>query len=128
MSSDLRYLILADGAFGPQTSKTANACIRYTPERVVGVIDARHAGKTAESVLGFGGEIPVVATLAEGLRLNPTALLVGIAPAGGQLPEPWITLLGQAIEQAEQVREYAKKDSDLDSLRDEPAFKELVGS
>jgi uncharacterized NAD-dependent epimerase/dehydratase family protein len=98
LSRDLRYLILADGMFGPQTSKTANACIRYTPERVVGVIDASKAGQTAEQVLGFGGGIPVVASLAEGLRLEPNALLVGIAPAGGKLPPEWIRLIAGAIE------------------------------
>jgi uncharacterized NAD-dependent epimerase/dehydratase family protein len=98
MSRDLRYLVLADGNFGPQTSKTANACIRYTPERVVGVIDADQAGRTAQRVLGFGGDIPVVATLDEGLLLKPNALLIGIAPAGGQLPPSWIALLARAIE------------------------------
>jgi uncharacterized NAD-dependent epimerase/dehydratase family protein len=96
--SDLRYLVLADGLFGPEESKTANACIRYTPERVVGVLDARSAGKTSQQVLGFGGDIPVVATLEEGLALKPNALLVGIAPAGGQLPESWIELLSRAID------------------------------
>ena len=98
MPSDPRYLILADGAFGPESSKTANACIRYTPARVVGVIDAGHAGHTVQQVLGFGGEIPVVASLDEGLKLGPTALLIGIAPPGGQLPTPWIALLARAIE------------------------------
>ena len=68
MSRDQRYLILADGLFGPESSKTANACIRYTPERVVGVIDATRAGRTASDVIGFGGDIPVVATLDEGSR------------------------------------------------------------
>jgi uncharacterized NAD-dependent epimerase/dehydratase family protein len=98
MPRDPRYLILADGAFGPQTSKTANACIRYTPERVVGIVDGTQAGRTSQSVLGFGGDIPVVATLDEGLQLAPTAILVGIAPAGGQLPAEWIALLARAIE------------------------------
>ncbi len=97
MSRDLRYLILADGSFGPETSKTANACIRYTPERVVAVLDASRAGATAQQVLGYGGDIPVVATLEEGLRRGPNALLIGIAPPGGQLPAPWIALLGTAI-------------------------------
>jgi uncharacterized NAD-dependent epimerase/dehydratase family protein len=96
--ADLRFIILADGSFGPEESKTANACIRYTPERVVGVIDARHAGSNVQNILGFGGDIPVVATLEEGLRLQPNALLIGIAPAGGQLPEDWIRLLAHAIE------------------------------
>lgn len=96
--SDLRYLILADGLFGPEESKTANACIRYTPERVVGIIDASKAGRTAQQVLGFGGDIPVIGTLDEGLAFGPNALVIGIAPAGGQLPEEWIQLLARAIE------------------------------
>ena len=98
MSADLRYLILADGSFGPEDSKTANAVIRYTPERVVAVLDASKAGKTSQDVLGFGGDIPVVATLDDGLARNPNALLIGIAPPGGQLPEAWIALVARAIE------------------------------
>ena len=98
MSRDQRFLILADGLFGPESSKTANACIRYTPERVVGVIDATRAGRTAGEVVGFGGDIPVVATLDEGLALKPNALLIGIAPAGGKLPAEWILLVARAIE------------------------------
>jgi tetratricopeptide (TPR) repeat protein len=35
--------------------------------------------------------------------------------------------LRRAIETSEQVRAYAKEDSDLDPIRDEPGFKELVG-
>jgi hypothetical protein len=33
-----------------------------------------------------------------------------------------------AIERSERDRDLAKKDSDFDPIRDEPAFKELVGS
>ena len=77
-----RFLILAEGAFSPLRSKTANACIRYTPENVVAVIDSTRAGQTAQDVLGFGGSIPVVASLAEGLARKPSALLIGIAPPG----------------------------------------------
>ena len=98
MSRELRFLILADGLFGPEESKTANACIRYTPERVVGIIDTSKAGSTAQQVLGFGGDIPVVGTLEAGLALGPNALVIGIAPAGGQLPDTWIQLLAGAIE------------------------------
>jgi len=93
-----RFLALCENQFGPTTSKTANACIRYTPERVVAVIDSRHAGRTAAEVLGFGGDIPVVASLAEGLRRKPNALLIGIAPQGGSLPDEWRAMIRGAIE------------------------------
>ena len=93
-----RFLIIADGQFGPLTSKTANSCIRYFPERIVGVMDRDAAGKTVADVLGFGGRIPVVGDFAQGLALNPTAVLIGIAPAGGQLPPQWRGWLKTAIE------------------------------
>lgn len=97
MARDLRYLVLAEGQFGPMTSKTANGCIRYSPERVVAVLDSRHAGRTAGQVIGFGGDIPVVATVEEGLKLGPNALLIGIAPTGGRFPESWRGIMRSAI-------------------------------
>jgi len=93
-----RFLVLADGAFGPESSKTANACIRYTPSRVVAVWDGARAGKTAHDVLGFGGAIPVVASFDDGLRHEPNALLIGIAPPGGRLPESWKAVVARGIE------------------------------
>ena len=53
--SQPRFLILADGDFGPMTSKTANSVIRYRPQQVVGVLDRQLAGRTSQDVLGFGG-------------------------------------------------------------------------
>ncbi|HXW96635.1 MAG TPA: DUF1611 domain-containing protein [Gemmatimonadales bacterium] len=94
-----RFLILADGEFGPLTSKTANSVIRYLPDRVVAVVDRVAAGKTVQDVLGFGGAIPVLGTMAEGLARNPDAVLIGIAPVGGKLPEEWRRWLLAAIDQ-----------------------------
>ena len=41
-------------------------------------------------------------------------------------PAEALAYLRRALEKSDQAREYAKGDSDLDSLRDDPAFKELV--
>jgi uncharacterized NAD-dependent epimerase/dehydratase family protein len=89
MMDRYRYLVLTEGRFGPVTSKTANSAIRYLPDRVVGVIDSTQAGRTAQEVLGFGGPIPILPKVEDGLHLGATALLIGIAPTGGQLPESW---------------------------------------
>ncbi len=88
-TSQYRYLIIAEGNFGPETSKTANSAIRYLPERCVAVLDSTCGKRTAQEVLGFGRAIPVVATIEDGFARGPTALLIGIAPAGGQLPPAW---------------------------------------
>jgi D-glutamate N-acetyltransferase len=93
-----RFLILADGEFGPMTSKTANSVIRYLPERTLGVLDRRQAGRTVQEVLGFGGRIPIVGSMREGLALGPSAVLVGIAPLGGRLPEEWRGWLAEALD------------------------------
>ena len=92
------FLILADRDFGPLTSKTANSIIRYLPDRTVAVLDSQLAGKTAQDVLGYGGAIPVVATMREGLAFKPEAILIGIAPQGGRLPEHWRTWLAEALD------------------------------
>jgi uncharacterized NAD-dependent epimerase/dehydratase family protein len=96
------YLILAEGALSLHGAKTASSAIRYLPERVTAVIDSTHAGRTIGEVLGFGGAIPIVASLEEGLArgdVRPTALLIGVAPRSGRLPADWIPLVARAAEQ-----------------------------
>ena len=55
-----RYAILAHESFDYILSKTGNMLIRYKPNEVCAVIDRNHYGKTAEDVLGWGGNIPCV--------------------------------------------------------------------
>jgi uncharacterized NAD-dependent epimerase/dehydratase family protein len=93
-----RYLIIADGNFHPLESKTANSVIRYHPSRVVAVLDRSRTGQTAHDVLGFGGAIPVVGSIDDGLALRPTAVMIGIAPAGGKLPDEWRAWLAKALD------------------------------
>jgi len=90
-------VILAEGRFGPLTSKTANQAIRYIPEQIIGVIDSTQAGKNVQTVIGFGGNIPILASLKEFLNKNPDTLLIGIAPTGGRLPEAWRPIIIDAI-------------------------------
>src|SRR6478672_3029026 len=93
-----RFLIIADGDFSPMTSKTANSVIRYRRDYTVAVLDRTQAGKTVQQVLGFGGAIPVVGSMREGLALKPDAVLIGIAPAGGRLPEEWRGWLAETLD------------------------------
>ncbi len=88
-------IILTDGYNDWHTAKTAVCVIRYRPEQVVAVLDRQGAGKTCQEVLGLGGEIPVVGSVAEAPRAN--ALLIGIAPPGGKIPKPWRPIVLEAI-------------------------------
>ena len=98
MKTQRRYVILAEGRFGPLESKTANQVIRYLPEQVTGVIDSTKAGRTAQEVLGFGGAIPVHRDILSSLAGDPDTLLIGVAPTGGRLPESWRPIILGAIE------------------------------
>jgi uncharacterized NAD-dependent epimerase/dehydratase family protein len=98
-----RFLVIAEGAFGPETSKTANSAIRYLPDRVVAVLDSRAPGDTAQAILGFGGDIPVVRSFEDGLSRAPDAVMIGIAPAGGRLPDEWRGWILAALDQGMDV-------------------------
>ncbi len=82
-------LALAEARFSPLKSKTANGAIIYLRDEVVAVIDSTKVGMTAQDVLGYGGAIPVIKNIEEGMKFNPDTLLIGIAPTGGRLPEEW---------------------------------------
>jgi len=75
-----------------------------------------------QDVLGFGGAIPVVGDFANGLgvRGGASAVLVGIAPAGGRLPDEWRAWIRLAIERKLEVwsglHTFISDDPELGSL------------
>lgn len=93
-----RLAILAEGRFTPLDAKTAVGVLRYRPEQVAAILDSGRAGRTAQACVGVGGETPVVATLDEAAAHGAGALLIGIAPQGGELPDAWRPAVRGAIE------------------------------
>lgn len=112
-----RLVILAEGCFSIFKAKTAVGVIRYSPNKTVAVIDSTHAGKTVQDVLGFGGEIPIVASVSDSLQFQPDTLLIGIAPTGGQLPPHFREEVQCAIEHGLDVwsglHEFLSEDPEL---------------
>jgi uncharacterized NAD-dependent epimerase/dehydratase family protein len=90
-----RIVILTEGNSNPDSAKTATGILRYRPEDVVAILDSTKAGRRAGELLGVGGDIPVVANVREA---KADTLLIGIAPAGGRLPEAWRAILREAIQ------------------------------
>jgi uncharacterized NAD-dependent epimerase/dehydratase family protein len=94
-----RYAILAEGRFASSSAKTAHGLIRYGKDEVACVMDSTLAGERVAGVLpDLGRDAPIVVTLQEALDLSPTSILVGVAPAGGRLPEEWMETLQVAAE------------------------------
>ncbi|RLB34685.1 MAG: DUF1611 domain-containing protein [Deltaproteobacteria bacterium] len=96
--------LLAEGAFGDEgASKTAYGILRYVPESVLAVIDSEHAGRDAFQVSGLGRGIPVVRDLAAAIALGAKRLVIGVAPAGGALPEKWRRDIVRALKKGMEV-------------------------
>ncbi len=97
-SDPRRLVILAEGEFVPHNAKTAFGVIRYGRDDVVAVLDSTRAGQNVDAYLP-GHDIPIMSSLAAALALPnpPDALLIGIAPTGGRLPEAWRTAILDAI-------------------------------
>ncbi len=97
--TERRYAILADGWFADRHAKTAHGLIAYGRDEVVAVIDSTLARRNVLEVMpGLRRDAPIVGTLQEALESSPTSVLVGLAPAGGRLPEEWVDTLREAAE------------------------------
>ena len=83
-----RLLILTEGLTEPIAAKTAVSLLRYRLDDVAALLDSTRAGETAGELLGVGGGVPVVASVAEAMGRDAGVgqLVVGVAPAGGVLP------------------------------------------
>lgn len=97
-----RLAILAEGSLDPHDGKTAFGVLRYSDRPVVAVIDSTRAPGRLGDVRPIPGrdDVPIVASVDEALALPdpPDALLIGIAPTGGRLPDSWRRALLRAIE------------------------------
>jgi uncharacterized NAD-dependent epimerase/dehydratase family protein len=94
-----RYLIYSEGQLGTPAGKTGHSVIRYSGDQVIAVLDSRYAGKQVQDVLGFGGAIPIVASVDEGAGLGADALLVGVATHGSGLPAGLLDAIERSIDQ-----------------------------
>ena len=88
-------IVLAEGEFGSTGGKTANGVVMHSELfSAVSVVDSETAGTTADEVLDRPDvdPVPIVASIEEALDRTPEAeaLVIGVAPAGGELPEPWV--------------------------------------
>ncbi len=115
--------MLTPHAFTTRAAKMAHGVIAYSSDDVVAVIDPAHAGRRVVEVMPYlRSDAPFVASVGEGLRYAPTALLVGIAPKGGALPETFREAIREAIRAKLEIV------SGLHAmLNDDPEFAALAG-
>jgi len=92
------WLVLTDGYLSERNAKTAHGVIHFAPDHVAAVVDPEHAGRDLIDVLPeLGRSAPVVASVAEGLKHEPTSLLLGVATPGGWMPDHWRAWIAESI-------------------------------
>jgi uncharacterized NAD-dependent epimerase/dehydratase family protein len=87
-------IVLAEGEFGRPGGKTANGVVMHSELfDARAVVDSTRAGRGAGEVLDHPAteDVPVVESVGAALDAAPEArvLVLGVAPAGGALPEEW---------------------------------------
>lgn len=96
-------IVLTKGSLATEAAKSAHGLIRGGDRfNILSVIDPVHAGRDAGEVLdGRSREIPVHGSIREFLDSgagHPAFCIIGVALAGGRLPEEWNSLLVEALE------------------------------
>ncbi len=91
---ETELIILTEGFTATRHAKTAEGVIRYGNWDLKSLIDSQY-----NKELAYG--IPVTHSIAEALNkfsyTKNKALLLGIAPVGGKLPESWLKIIKEAI-------------------------------
>ncbi|AKH97336.1 hypothetical protein HLASF_0843 [Halanaeroarchaeum sulfurireducens] len=95
-------IVLAEGEFGEPGGKTANGVVMHSELfDAQAVVDTTTAGRTPSDVLGApdAPDVPIVDSVGAALDAAPdaTVLVIGVAPAGGDLPESWVAEIEAAI-------------------------------
>jgi len=95
--------LFMEGALDNNFGKMGHGVLRYSPNPIVCVIDSKFAGRSSLEVLGYGPDVPVVADVAAAHQLGAEVLLLGIAPPGGAIPEPWLPVIDCAVREGMSV-------------------------
>src|SRR5438105_4506310 len=82
-----RMLLLTEGKLGVFSSKTAAVLLGYRADDVVGIVDSTCAGRSSSEFLAGLPEREIFGSFEAARATKPDALVIGIAPVGGQVPE-----------------------------------------
>lgn len=89
-----RIVLLTQGHSTLYFAKTAMSLLRYRQTDIIAILDSDSAGQCADDLFGIGDQTPVVGSL-DGL--NPDAVFLGTAVAGGKLPTGWRGIILDAL-------------------------------
>ncbi|WP_276272821.1 DUF1611 domain-containing protein [Haloarcula litorea] len=91
----MRIAVLAHESF-PDRAKTAVGLLRYGDHEIRAVVDREHAGQRVADLLPDVQDAPIVESMADVPEVD--ALVIGIAPIGGEFDESWRPDVRAALE------------------------------
>ncbi|GAB4541169.1 MAG: DUF1611 domain-containing protein [Pleurocapsa sp.] len=89
-------ILLHEGICGNH-GKTGLAFLRYSNCKIAAVIDRTCGGKSLTELTRIDRDVPIVDNIQQALAYSPDAVLIGIAPSGGQLPPDLQMEIQQAV-------------------------------
>lgn len=98
LSPTMKVALFMEGAFAEGTGKLGLGVLRYGSNPIACIIDTTHAGQDSAELTGILPSVPIVGTLEEAASLGSQALILGIAPPGGLIPDSWWKWLDKAVD------------------------------
>ena len=94
-----KAIVLTAGLLDTVDAKTAHGLIRESERfEIVGIVDHKHAGKDAGTVLdGQFRNIPVFDNIEKAMESGPSYCIIGVATTGGRFPDFMLKIVELAI-------------------------------
>ena len=97
LKNNQKVAIYMEGHLFTENGKMGYGALRYLNNPVVAVIDSENNGKNIKDCLPISRNVPVVENLDAAISYGAEVLLLGIANSGGIIPEPWFSVIDNAI-------------------------------
>jgi uncharacterized NAD-dependent epimerase/dehydratase family protein len=97
LTPDRKIAIHFDDQLGRLNGKMGHGALRYLPNPVACVIDARQHGRRLREVIDFGMDCPVVRSIDEAVAHGAEVLILGMAPSGGRVPPALLADIDEAV-------------------------------
>ena len=97
LTPDRKIAIHFDDQLGRINGKMGHGALRYLPNPVACVIDARQHGRRLREVIDFGMDCPVVRGIDDAATCGAEVLILGMAPSGGRLPPSLLADIDAAV-------------------------------
>jgi len=95
-------IVISEGGFGDGLGKSANGLARFSRKyALMGIVDSRHVGKTADQVLEAAKPIPIFGSMEEAYEKaeqKPQCIIMGLATYDGMFPQELRSIFIKAME------------------------------